>query len=214
MSESTLRSQTVPSLVSAPQSTPSDDATVSILSGLSGTDDRKRRRRPLWPAFLALVAAMAAGLVWWQGLPEVSGDTALRAEVAETVAPVSPESSRSHDGDTASMSIVETTASDPGIAAAPLPEPPAVAVIEEVPVQSGVAPDAAGADTTGASAAVEIGLVSPEAAEPKSVAVAAPRVAARKTASTPRKPPRRAIPASADADVEIITAIVKGAASR
>jgi len=212
MSESTLRSQAVPSLVSAPQSTPSDDGSISILSGLTGADGRKRKKRPLWPVLLALVVAMVAGgLVWWQGLSEVSSDTAMRAAVSEAVASAP---SPSQEDELASTPIVETAGGDVGIAAAPLPEPPAVAVIEDVPAPSGIAPDPAVADATGASAAVEIGLVSPEAAEPKPVAVAAPRAVARKAASTPRKPPRRAVPASADADVEIITAIVKGAAPR
>lgn len=214
MSESTLRSQTAPSLVSAPQSTQSDDASVSILSGLSCVADRKRKKRPLWPVFLGLFIVMAAGLVWWQGLPEVSGDMVQRAEVAETVAPVSRVPSSSHDGEAASTPIVETGGGDAGIAAAPLPEPPAVAVIEEVAAPPALTTDAVGAEEGGPSAAVEIGLVSPEAAEPKSAAASTPPVAARKAASTSRKPSRRAVPASADADVEIITAIVKGAASR
>jgi len=215
MSDSPIRSQTVPSLVSTPLSTSSDETSVSILSGLSDGGERRRKRSPLWPVPLALALAISVAIAWWQGLP----DMVLGAEVppdAGGAAVSAPVAASLSQGVAPVSDLVVPSPSDVAVAVEPVVADalPAVAVIEEVPPQIPTPEAVGGLAPDGPSAAVEIGLVSPEAAEPKQVAVTRLPKQTRKAMPAPQKTARRAAPVSADADVDIITAIVKGASSR
>ena len=215
MSESTIRSQTVPSLVSTPRSTPADEASVSILSGLSGGVEGKRKRPPLWPVPLALAVAMGVALAWWQGVPGVLFDGGLLPEPGD--APIvenAVSSSAPGEAPAQNQNPVGASVSDVAVEPMGAQMPPSVAVIEEVAPPAVLPSGDSGADPGGASAAVEIGLVSPEAAEPKQLATTRPRAQSRKAAPAARKTTPRAESASGDADVDIITAIVKGVSSR
>jgi len=212
MSESTIGSQTLPSLVASPQSTSADETSVSILSGLGGGNEGKKSKRPAWPLALVLITVFGAGMMWWLLEPTALDDGGASVATASPL-PEPPVGESTASATTDTPAVTETISADALAVASEAPAPTS-AVIEEAtvptdsPLETLLEPE-----VPTSSAAVDIGLVSPDAAEPKALAVV-PHKSARKTTSAARKTPRRAEPTRSDADVDIITAIVKGAATR
>ena len=223
MKESSVRAQSLPSLISNDQPPTPEGASVNILSGLSGGDGAVRRRRPRWPLAAVFVVLLGGVLVWGLSAKSLrtpnesnvmAGDAPpLDPPVSVHMSPLATAPDVPPPAEDAPPRIDEASAS--GIAASPT----AVAVITEVASAPSVqeAPEVP-AESTETSAAVDLGLVSPEAAErpAQTGTPKAPRksVVAKKSSQAPKRAAKRVDRSPADADVDIITAIVRNASSR
>jgi outer membrane biosynthesis protein TonB len=221
MNNASNRPRAVPSLISNEPAPATEGAAVNILQGLSGREETRRprpARGPLALLAVVLMVAVAAG-IGWQGLT----DTAMTADTAGTVqASVDAPVGAVEPPDAAPVTQAEAEAPvvQAPMEAATLVEAPMglQAALEAAPVEAG-----ADASETVESPAVALGLVSPQAAEVPEAKPVRPTPRAAAARERPRKaatPARAAATrpaqasASADKDVDIITAIVRNTGVR